>query len=82
MENKEHISKVFVILESIAHSKAKYIEVLNTEDEVIFKIKLIVDSEDMVDLLDGFFDNGFKVRQITKEDFDGFESSEILKFNL
>lgn len=81
MENKEHISKVFVILESIAQSKAKYIEVLK-DDEPIFKIKLLVDSEDMIELLDSFFDNGFKVREITKEEFDSFEGLETLTFNI
>jgi hypothetical protein len=81
MENKEHISNVFVILDSLRESKAKYVEVLDG-DEVIFKVKLIVDTEDMVNLLDGFFDNGFKIKQITKEEFDSFKGLETLRFNL
>lgn len=81
MENKEHISKVFIILESVAQSKAKYIEI-SIKGEPIFKIKLLVDSEDMVDFLDGFFDSGYTVKQITKEDFDNFEGIETLEFKL
>ena len=81
MGNEENTSKVFVILDSLRESKAKYIEVLDGE-VIIFKVKLIVDSEDMVELLDGFFDNGFKIRQITKEDFDTFKGVETLRFNL
>ena len=81
MENKEHISKVFIILESVAQAKAKYIEI-SIKGEPIFKIKLLVDSEDMVDFLDGFFDSGYTVKQITKEDFDNFEGIETLEFKL
>lgn len=82
MENNEHISKVFVILESIAQSKAKYIEISSSDGEPIFKIKIIVEDADMVDFLDGFFDKGFKVKQITKTEFDTFEGVETLDFNL
>ena len=82
MENNEHISKVFVILESIAQSKAKYIEISSSNGEPIFKIKIIVEDADMVDFLDGFFDKGFKVKQITKNEFDLFQGIETLDFNL
>lgn len=82
MENNDHISKVFVLLESIAQSKAKYIEVLTKDDEPIYKIKLLIEDNDLIELLDGFFDNGFKVKQITKDDFDSFEGLETLNFNL
>jgi hypothetical protein len=81
MEDKKHISKVFVILESIAQSKAKYIEILDN-GEPVFKVKLLLDSEDMVDFLDNFFDNGFTVRQISKEDFDSFDGIETLNFDI
>lgn len=80
--NKDHIAKVFVMLEAIAQSKAKYIEVLTKNDEPIYKIKLLIEDEDLVDFLDGFFDNGFKVKQISKEDFDSFEGLETLTFDL
>jgi hypothetical protein len=82
MENNEHISKVFVILESITQSKAKYIEISSSDGEPIFKIKIIVEDADMVDFLDGFFDKGFKVKQITKNEFDLFQGIETLDFNL
>ena len=80
--NKDHIAKVFVMLEAIAQSKAKYIEVLTKDDEPIYKIKLLIEDEDLVDFLDGFFDNGFKVKQISKEDFDSFEGLETLTFDI
>ena len=81
MENKKHISKVFIILESVAQSKAKNIEILD-KDQPIFKVKLLLDSEDMVDFLDKFFDNGFTVKQISKEDFDNFDGIETLNFDI
>lgn len=77
-----HISKVYVLLDAIANSKAKYIEVRTKEDEPIFKIKLLVEDEDMVEFIDGFFDNGFKIIQISKEDFDSFEGIETINFDL
>ena len=82
MENKEHIAKVYVLLDAIVQSKSKYIEVLTKDGEPVYKIKLTVDAEDMIDFLDGFFDEGFKVREISKEDFDSFEGLETLHFNL
>jgi len=81
MENKEHIGKVFVLLDSILSSKTKYIEVLTSDDNPIYKIKLIIDNEGMVKFLDGFFDEGFKVREISKEDFDNFEGVDTINFN-
>jgi len=82
MGDNSHISKIYVLLDAIASSKAKYIEVSTSEGKPIFKIKLIVEGEDMVELLDGFFDKGFKVKQISKENFDSFEGYETLQFNL
>jgi hypothetical protein len=79
MEDKA--SKVFVILDSILESKARYIEI-SKNGESIFKVKLITEAEDMVEFLDGFFDNGFTVKEISKKEFDDFESIETLKFNI
>lgn len=79
MEDKA--SKVFIILDSLLESKARYIEI-SKDRESIFKIKLITETEDMVDFLDGFFDNGFTVKEISKKEFDEFESVETLKFNV
>jgi len=79
MEDKA--SKVFVILDSILESKARYIEI-SKNGESIFKVKLITEAEDMVEFLDGFFDNGFTVKEISKKEFDDFEGIETLKFNI
>lgn len=79
MEDKA--SKVFVILDSILESKARYIEI-SKNGESIFKVKLITEAEDMVEFLDGFFDNGFMVKEISKKEFDEFEGIETLKFNI
>jgi hypothetical protein len=77
------ISKVFVILDSIKESKIKYIEVVNpiTNDPVM-KIKLNLEGSDYVNFLDTFFDAGFKIRSIDKDDFDDLETNDIVKFNL
>ena len=79
MEDKS--SKVFVILDSLLESKARYIEI-SKNGEYIFKVKLITEVEDMVEFLDGFFDNGFTVKEISKKEFDDFEGIETLKFNI
>ena len=79
MEDKA--SKVFIILDSILESKARYIEI-SKNGESIFKVKLITEAEDMVEFLDGFFDNGFTVKEISKKEFDEFEGIETLKFNI
>jgi len=79
MEDKA--SKVFIILDSLLESKARYIEI-SKNDESIFKVKLITEAEDMIEFLDGFFDNGFTVKEISKKEFDEFEGIETLKFNI
>ena len=79
MEDKA--SKVFIILDSLLESKARYIEI-SKDRESIFKVKLITETKDMVDFLDGFFDNGFTVKEISKKEFDEFEGIETLKFNV
>lgn len=79
MEDKA--SKVYIILNSLLESKARYIEISKNE-EPIFKVKLITETEDMVEFLDGFFDNGFTVKEISKKEFDEFEGIETLKFNI
>jgi hypothetical protein len=79
MEDKA--SKIFIILGSLLESKARYIEI-SKDGEPIFKVKLITETEDMVEFLDGFFDNGFTVKEISKKEFDDFEGIETLKFNI
>ena len=70
------------ILNSLLESKTKYIEVLDEDDESIFKIKLIMEESRIVTILDKFFDNGYKVRKISKEDFDNFEGTETFNINI
>ena len=79
MEDKA--SKIFIILGSLLESKARYIEI-SKDGEPIFKVKLITETEDMVEFLDGFFDSGFTVKEISKKEFDDFEGIETLKFNI
>lgn len=76
-------SKVFLILESIKDSNYRYIAVVdpNTGDKVM-KIKMNLDPEYTSDLLDTFFDNGFKIESITKEEFDSLITNDVLNFNL
>lgn len=79
MEDKT--SKIFVIINSLLEAKERYIEI-SKNGESIFKIKLIVEPEDMVEFLDGFFDSGFTVKEISKKEFDDFEGIETLEFNI
>jgi hypothetical protein len=77
------VSKVYLILDSIKESKYKYIAVINPETgEKIMKIKLNLDDESMVDFLDTFFDNGFTVTSISKEEFDSLQTEDILKYKI
>ena len=82
MGNNEHTSKVFVLLEAIKQSKARYIEIQTKEGLSIYKMKLLLEDKDLVELLDGFFDEGFIVKEISKKEFDDFEGVETLNFNL
>lgn len=83
MENLNTISKVFVILDSIKESKYKYIEVVNPQtDDPVMKVKLNLGEDAYIDFLDTFFDAGFKVRGIEKDNFDDLDTDDIVKFNL
>lgn len=75
------VSKVYLILDSIKESKYKYIAVINPENgEKIMKIKMNLDEDNLMDFLDTFFDNGFKIEQITKKEFDSLKTDDILKY--
>jgi len=75
------VSKVYLILDSIKESKYKYIAVINPENgEKIMKIKMNLDEDNLMGFLDTFFDNGFKIEQITKKEFDSLKTDDILKY--
>lgn len=80
--NKPKTTKVSLILQAVKEAKVKYIEILTHNGTTAMKIKLNIDSDEMVDFLDEFHDAGFTVRGITKEDFDDYEAEERLNFNL
>ena len=46
------------------------------------KIKLNLEDSGLVDFLDSFFDQGFRVENIEKEEFDSLSTKDIMKFNL
>jgi len=77
------ISKVFLMLESIKGSKYKYIAVIDPKSgDKIMKIKMNLKDEDLTELLDGFFDSGFKIEAITKTEFDSLKTDDFLNFNI
>jgi hypothetical protein len=77
------VSKVFLILDSIKESKYRYIAVIDPKSgDKIMKIKMNIKDEDLSDLLDGFFDSGFKIEAITKEEFDTLKTNDVLNFNI
>ena len=79
----DKITKVFLLLKTIKESKYRYIAIINPKnDEKIMKIKLNLDSKKTVDFLDTFFDSGFKVESISKNEFNSLKSEDILNFNL
>jgi hypothetical protein len=76
-------SKVFLILESVKESKFRYIAVVDPKSgDKVMKIKMNLDPENTTDLLDTFFDNGFRIESITKEEFDSLITNDVLNFNL
>lgn len=79
----DRITKVFLLLKSIKETKYRYIAIINPKNgEKIMKIKLNLDSKRTVDFLDTFFDAGFKVESISKNEFNSLKSNDILNFNL
>jgi hypothetical protein len=79
----DKISKVYLILKSIKDSKYKYIAVINPKNnEKIMKIKMNLEDKSLVDFLDSFFDEGFRVEGIGKEEFDSLSTKDVLKFKL
>ncbi len=80
---KEHkTTKVSLILEAIKESKVKYIEILTPKGVTAMKVMLNVEGQDMVEFLDEFYDAGFSIRKITKQEFDDYEAEEKLNFNI
>lgn len=75
-------TKVSLILEAVKESKTKYIEILTPKGITAMKVKLNVDTGDMVEFLDEFYDAGFTIRKITKQEFDDYDAEEKLNFNL
>lgn len=77
------VSKVSILLESIKDSKYDYIEIVDPKtNKCIMKIKSNLTENQYVDFLDTFFDNGFIVRSISKNDFDTLQSGDVISFNL
>lgn len=71
------------MLESIKESKYKYVAIINPKtNEKIMKVKLNLDDSTLVDFLDTFFDNGFRVEQISKSEFDSLKTEDVLKFKI
>jgi hypothetical protein len=44
------------------------------------KIKLNITDKDLTELLDTFFDNGFKIESIDKEEFDSLKTNDVVNF--
>ena len=69
-------------MEAVKEAKVKYIEILTPKGTTAMKIKLNIDSDEMVNFIDEFHDAGFTVRGISKDEFDAYEAEEKLNFNL
>jgi hypothetical protein len=79
----EEASKIYLILDSLKESKYEYIAVVNPKtDEKIMKLKINLKGDKLIDFLDTFFDAGFKVVKIEKEEFDSLETEDVLKFKI
>jgi hypothetical protein len=80
--SKPKTTKVSLIVGSLQENKLKYIEVLTPNGTTAMKIKLNVESGEMVHFLDEFHDAGFIIRKITKEEFDKYEAEDKINFNI
>ncbi len=80
--NKPKTTKVSLIVQAVKEAKVKYVEILTPKGTTAMKIKLNVDSEDLVGFLDEFHDEGFTVKKISKEEFDDYDAEERLNFNI
>ena len=79
----DKVSKVYLILESLKESKYKYIAIINPKNgEKIMKIKMNLEDSSLVDFLDTFFDQGFKIESIKKEEFDSLVTKDVLNFKI
>lgn len=77
------VTKVFLLLNSIKEHKTKYIAVVNPiNNEKIMKMKITLDDEKTVEVLEVFFDNGFKIVTISKKEFNDLKTEDILNFKL
>jgi len=82
MKQDKKTTKVSLIMGALKESKNKYISILTPTGKCAMKIKLNIDGEDMVGFLDEFYDAGFTVKSITKEEFDTYEADEKINFNI
>ena len=79
----EDPSKIYLILDSLKVSRYDYIAVVNPKNgEKLMKLKVKLNGEHFMDLLDTFFDSGFKVVKISKEEFNSLETEDVLKFKI
>ncbi len=79
----EEASKIYLILDSLKESKYEYIAVVNPKtDEKLMKLKINLKGDNLIDFLDTFFDAGFKVVKISKEEFDSLKTDDVLKFKV
>ena len=82
-DNLNKVTKVFLLLNSIKEHKTKYVAVVNPiNKEKIMKMKITLDDEKTVEVLETFFDNGFKIVSISKEEFNDLKTEDILNFKL
>lgn len=79
----EEASKIYLILDSLKESKYEYIAVVNPKTgEKLMKLKINLGGDKLIDFLDTFFDAGFKVVKISKEEFDSLKTDDVLKFKV
>lgn len=75
-------SKIFLMLDSLKEFNTRYIAIIdpNTGDKIM-KIKTNLDNDNVTELLDAFFDEGFIVESINKKEFDDLITGDVIRFN-
>ena len=65
----EKNQKINNILQSLKQNKYTYLSVIDNNGEEQFKVKLDVEHENLMVVLDTIFDSGFTVKKISEEEF-------------
>ena len=66
----------------IKESTFKYLRISHPQEEGVITLKTDANSKSLTGFLDEFFDLGYVVDKISRDEFNKTDNSELLKFNV